>query len=98
MEITKTHDGSKFTVGVSGRLDTVTAPELEQSVMGELDDVKELVVDLDGLEYMSSAGLRVMLALYKKMDTQGSMKVVNVNDTISDIFDITGFSDILTIE
>ncbi len=97
MEITKKHDGSNLVVELSGRLDTVTAPELEEAVMNDLDGVTSLTVDLEKLEYMSSAGLRVMLALYKKMGQQGSMVVTNVNDTISEIFELTGFNDILNI-
>ncbi len=98
MEISKKKDGSTLIAALSGRLDTVTAPELETSVMNDLDGVTDLVIDLNGLEYMSSAGLRVMLALHKKMAAQGSMKVINVNDTISEVFELTGFSDILDIE
>ena len=98
MEINKKREGGTLTVEISGRVDTVTAPELESSVMGDLDGVTDLIVDLAGLEYMSSAGLRVMLALYKVMTVQGTMKVINVNDTISEIFEVTGFSDILNIE
>ena len=97
MEIKKTRDGSKLTVELSGRVDTVTAPEFEASVMNDLDGVTELTVDLANLEYMSSAGLRVMLALYKKMSATGSMVVTNVNDTIAEIFELTGFNDILNI-
>ncbi|MBQ3281212.1 MAG: STAS domain-containing protein [Eubacterium sp.] len=98
MEINKKKEGKDLTVEVSGRVDTVTAPEFEQSVMGDLDGVENLTVDLKNLEYMSSAGLRVMLALYKKMSTQGSMVVTNVSDTISEIFEVTGFNDILNIQ
>ena len=98
MEISKKHEGSTLTVALSGRLDTVTAPEFEASAMEDLDGVTDLIIDLKDLEYMSSAGLRVMLALYKKMTAQGSMKVVNVNDTIAEIFELTGFNDILDIE
>ena len=98
MEIKKTRDGSKLTVELSGRLDTVTAPDFEASIMDDLDGVTDLTVDLKNLEYMSSAGLRVMLALYKKMSAVGSMVITNVNDTISEIFELTGFNDILNIE
>ena len=98
MEIKKTRDGSKLTVELSGRLDTVTAPDFEASIMNDLDGVTDLTVDLKNLEYMSSAGLRVMLALYKKMSAVGSMVITNVNDTISEIFELTGFNDILNIE
>jgi anti-sigma B factor antagonist len=98
MEIKKIHEGNSLTVQLEGRLDTVTAPELEASLENELDEVTDLVIDLGGLEYMSSAGLRVMLALQKRMAKQGTMKVIKVNDTIMEIFEITGFRDILTIE
>jgi anti-sigma B factor antagonist len=98
MEIKKIHEGNSLTVRLEGRLDTVTAPELEASLENELDEVTVLVIDLGGLEYMSSAGLRVMLALQKRMAKQGTMKVIKVNDTIMEIFEITGFRDILTIE
>lgn len=98
MEIKKTRDGSKLTVGLSGRLDTVTAPDFEAAIMNDLDGVTDLTVDLKNLEYMSSAGLRVMLALYKKVSAVGSMVVTNVNDTISEVFELTGFNDILNIE
>lgn len=98
MEIKKKREGTKCTVSLSGRLDTTTAPEFDQSVKEDIDDLTELVVDLKDLEYMSSAGLRVMLALHKKMSVQGSMKVINVNSTIMEIFELTGFSDIMNIE
>lgn len=98
MEINKKAEGTKLTVALEGRLDTTTSPELEASINESLDGVTDLVIDLEKLEYMSSAGLRVMLAMQKKMMQAGSMKVVNVNDTIMEIFEITGFKDILTIE
>ena len=98
MEITKTRDGGKLTVAVAGRLDTTTAPQLESSLNEDIDTATELVFDFADLEYISSAGLRVVLAAQKKMNKQGSMKVINVKDEIMEVFDITGFSDILTIE
>lgn len=98
MNITKKTDGSKLEVLLEGRLDTVTAPELEASLKESLDDVKELVLDLAQLEYISSAGLRVLLSAQKTMNAQGTMVVKNVNETISEIFEVTGFTDILTIE
>jgi anti-sigma B factor antagonist len=85
-------------VKVEGRLDTATAPELEKELEEVLGEAEELVFDFEGLEYMSSAGLRILLATQKKMSAKGGMKVTNVNDVISEIFEITGFSDILTIE
>ena len=98
MTINKTANGSALTIELIGRLDTTTAPELEAVVTGELDGVENLIFDIKELEYVSSAGLRVFLAAQKKMNKQGSMKLINVNDVIMDVFDITGFSDILTIE
>ncbi len=84
-------------VTVSGRLDTTTAPQLEQELNASLDEVTELVLDFTDLEYLSSAGLRVLLSAQKRMNQQGSMVVKNVNPIIMEVFDITGFSGILTI-
>ena len=95
--INKTKEGSKLTVEVSGRLDTTTAPELEASLKEDIDDVDDLVIDLSNLDYISSAGLRVLLAAQKIMMKQGKMVVTNPNEVISEIFEVTGFSDILTI-
>ena len=86
-----------MTVALTGRLDTTTAPELERELV-DLEGVTTLTLDLKSLEYISSAGLRVLLGAQKKMSKQGSMKVTNVCDTILEVFEITGFSDILTIE
>ena len=98
MTITKTLEEGKLTVKVEGRLDTTTAPELEEELKSAIDEANELIFDLEGLEYLSSAGLRILLASQKKMTEKGGMKVTNVNDVIMEIFEITGFSDILTIE
>ena len=98
MTITKNQDGSKLTVKLEGRLDTMTAPELEKSLADSLDGITELTFDMEGLEYISSAGLRVLLATQKTMNKQGEMKVVHVGETIMEIFEVTGFSDILSIE
>lgn len=98
MTVTKTLEEKVLNVKVEGRLDTATAPALEEELAEVLEEAEELVFDLEGLEYMSSAGLRILLATQKKMTLKGGMKVVNVNDVIREIFDITGFSDILTIE
>ena len=98
MTVTKTFEDKILNVKVEGRLDTATAPALEEELSEVMDDAEELVFDLEGLEYMSSAGLRILLATQKKMALKGGMKVVNVNDVIMEIFEITGFSDILTIE
>ena len=97
MTIQKQKDGGKLTVALGGRLDTTTAPELEAEVK-QLDGVTELVFELTSLEYISSAGLRVLLSAQKTMNKQGSMVVRGANDDLKDIFDVTGFSDILTIE
>lgn len=98
MTVTKTLEDKILNVKVDGRLDTATAPELEKELEEVLEEAEELVFDFEGLEYMSSAGLRILLATQKKMSAKGGMKVTNVNDVISEIFEITGFSDILTIE
>ena len=99
MTINELKEGNKLTIAISGRIDTITAPELEQVINSGLNGINELIFDLAELEYMSSAGLRVMLTAKKKMDTQGGkMTVRNVNETIMEIFEITGFADILTIE
>ncbi len=98
LNITKTRDGKKLLVALEGRLDTNTAPELEESLSDELDDITELVIDLKDLEYISSAGLRVLLACQKKMMKQGKMTVCNPNDVITEIFEVTGFSEILDIK
>ena len=98
MEIKKNQDGSKLNVSLIGRLDTTTAPELESSLKDDIANLTELIFDFSALEYISSAGLRVLLSSQKTMNKQGSMKITNVNETIRDIFDVTGFSDILTIE
>ena len=98
MTIDKNFQDEKLTVKVSGRLDTTTAPELESSLKESVDSIDELVLDLSDLEYISSAGLRVLLATQKVMNKQGGMKVTGVNEVIMEIFEVTGFSDILTIE
>ena len=98
MKISKTQNGSELTVALEGRLDTITAPELESELKASLDGVTALTLDFAKLDYISSAGLRVLLSAQKTMNRQGSMKVKNVNETITEIFEVTGFSDILTIE
>ncbi len=98
MNIIKNIDGDKFELQVEGRLDTTTAPELEETVKADIEGIKELCFDFSSLEYISSAGLRVLLSAQKIMNKQGSMKVTGINDTIMEIFEVTGFSDILTIE
>ena len=98
MTIEKKINGEALTIVVSGRLDTQTAPELENELDAVLSGLKELVFDMTNLEYVSSAGLRVILKAQKIMNAQGSMKLIGVNDSIMEVFDITGFLDILTIE
>ena len=98
MTIEKKINGEAVTLIVSGRLDTQTAPELENELDSILSGLKELIFDMTNLEYVSSAGLRVILKAQKAMNAQGSMKLTGVNDSIMEVFDITGFLDILTIE
>ena len=98
MTIEKKINGEALTLIVSGRLDTQTAPELEKELDSVIADIKELTFDFANLEYVSSAGLRVILKAQKAMNAQGSMKLTGVNDSIMEVFDITGFLDILTIE
>ena len=98
MTIEKKINGEAVTLIVSGRLDTQTAPELEKELDAVLGGLKELTFDMTNLEYVSSAGLRVILKAQKIMNTQGSMKLTGVNDSVMEVFDITGFLDILTLE
>ncbi|MBQ3319662.1 MAG: STAS domain-containing protein [Spirochaetia bacterium] len=98
MEISKKKEESKLTVGLSGRLDTLTAPQLEAVIQNDLDGVTELVFDLKDLVYVSSAGLRVFLMAQKTMNKKGSMELCNVCDDIKEVFTITGFADIFTIK
>ena len=98
MVINQTRENDQLTVTVSGRLDTTTAPQLEAEMKDALDDVKELVIDFSDLDYISSAGLRILLAIQKKMNKQGSMLVKGSNETIKEIFEVTGFTDILRLE
>lgn len=98
MTIEKKLNGTELTITLTGRLDTATAPLLESELKPSLEGIKNLALDFSGLIYLSSAGLRVLLAAQKTMNKQGSMVVRNVNETISEIFDVTGFCDILTIE
>ena len=98
MTIEKNLNGTELTVTIVGRLDTVTAPQLEAEFKGYINGVEKLVLDFAELEYLSSAGLRVILAAQKVMNKQGEMIIKNVNDTINEIFEVTGFIDILTIE
>ena len=98
MTIEKNLNGSELTVTITGRLDTTTAPQLEAELKQSVNGVEKLVLDFAALEYLSSAGLRVLLSAQKIMNKQGEMIIKNVNDTINEIFEVTGFIDILTIE
>ena len=98
MTIDKNINGANLTLILTGRLDTTTAPQLETELKNSLEGVQHLALDFAALDYLSSAGLRVLLAAQKQMNRQGDMVVRNVNETISEIFDVTGFCDILTIE
>lgn len=98
MNIIKNVNGEKLTLILEGRLDTTTAPHLEAELKISLNNVTELELDFTGLEYLSSAGLRVILAAQKVMNKQGKMVIKNVNSTIMEVFEVTGFVDILTIE
>ena len=98
LNIKTAKDAEKLTVALEGRLDTVTAPQLEGELRTDLDGVTELILDLKDLDYISSAGLRVLLSTQKTMNRQGSMTIRNVKPEIMEIFDVTGFVDILSIE
>lgn len=99
MKIEKNKNNNVMTLSISGRLDTLTAPDLEKEIE-ELSstDVTELVIDMKELEYTSSAGLRALLKAQKLMNEKGKMEIINVNETIMEVFEITGFSDILSIK
>ena len=98
LSIDRNIENGKALFKLNGRLDTVTAPELETELKASLNGITELVLDFEKLEYISSAGLRVLLAAQKSMNRQGRMKLVHVGAGIMEIFEVTGFSDILTIE
>lgn len=98
MNIEKIKKDSVLELSLEGRLDTVTAPQLESALAGETDTAEKLVVDLEKLEYVSSAGLRILLKLHKEFASKQGMIVKNVNEIVREVFDITGFSDILNIE
>ena len=98
LNISKKSEGSALTVTLEGRLDTSTAPELEETLKDGLNDVTDLVFDLKDMQYISSAGLRVLLSAQKVMNKKGTMVIRNASEQIREIFDVTGFSDILTIE
>ena len=98
LNIEKQKENDCLNIKLEGRLDTTTAPQLEEELKNSLTDVKQLILDFEKLEYISSAGLRVLLSAQKTMKKQGEMKLCNVNDIIQEIFEVTGFVDILTIE
>ena len=98
MTIEKTLNGTELTITLIGRLDTTTAPQFEAELKQNISGVEKLVLNFAALEYLSSAGLRVLLAAQKVMNKQGEMIIKNVNETINEIFEVTGFIDILTIE
>lgn len=99
MNITTTTNGKELTIALEGRLDTTSAPQLEKELGTALDGVESLIMEFEGLRYLSSAGLRVLLAAQKKMNAQnGSMVIKNVNEMIMEVFEVTGFLDILTVE
>ncbi len=98
MNINKSQTDTELTIALEGRLDTTTAPLLEAELKQSVSGITKLIFDFEKLEYLSSAGLRVLLAAQKVMNKQGEMVIRNVNEVISDVFEVTGFSDILTIE
>ena len=98
MTINKNLNGSTLCIALEGRLDTTTAPELENELKASLNGVTELILDFEKLDYISSAGLRVLLSAQKIMTKQGSMKIIHVNEMVMEVFEVTGFADILTIE
>ena len=98
MKITMTREETRLTVALEGRLDTTTAPELEKVLKENLDSVTGLTLDFAKLDYISSAGLRVLLSAHKVMITKDGMKIRNANEIVREVFDVTGFADILTIE
>ena len=97
MTLTKTTEGSKLTIAIAGRLDTMTSPELDKELKGCLDGVTELVFDFTSLTYVSSAGLRVLLFAQKQMDSRGTMTVINCCEEVKEVFEVTGFDELLTI-
>jgi len=96
MTIKKTLNGKDLTIALEGRLDTMTAPELEKELQSSLDGVNTLTMDFSGLDYISSAGLRVLLSAHKRLSGAGGMKITHVNEIVSEVFEVTGFADILT--
>ena len=97
MEIKKVSEGTKLTVYLSGRLDAVTAMQFDKDLSATLANVTDLTIDLADLEYISSAGLRTLLKLQKRMDRQGAMRIRNIRENVREVLDMTGFSDFLTL-
>ena len=98
MDIKKTKNDTTLTLAIQGRIDTTTAPQLEAELRSDIDGVTELYLDFTGVEYISSAGLRVLLSAQKLMSRQGKMVLSHVNESVMEVFEVTGFSDILSIE
>ena len=98
MTMTKNLNGDQLEIALEGRLDTMTAPDLEQEIKTSLDNVKDLVVDMKNLEYVSSAGLRTLLIAKKTLHNKGNVKIINANDIVKEVFEVTGFDNLLDIE
>ena len=98
MKLSTTRNGTAMEIAVEGRLDTMTAPELEKVLKENLQGLTDLTLDFSNLEYISSAGLRVLLMANRELGREGNLKITNVNEIVREVFDVTGFSDILTIE
>ncbi|MCR4712655.1 MAG: STAS domain-containing protein [Clostridia bacterium] len=98
MEMKQTKEGKNLLIALEGRLDTLTAPELEKELNSALEGIEKLTLDFADLEYISSAGLRVLLSAQKTMNNQGEMVIRNANETVREVFEVTGFDEILTVE
>lgn len=98
LNINKTIEKEQVFVALEGEMDTISTPQLEKELQGFLDDAKEIVFDFEKLNYISSSGLRLLLSIQKKMTGKGTLRILHVNDTIMEVFEMTGFDTILTIE
>ncbi len=98
MKIEFKHDDDQLTAAISGRIDTNSAPEAEEQILNQLDGVKKLVLDFKEVDYISSAGLRVLLLLHKQMLAEEGLTIININETVREVLEITGFLDILNVE